>query len=83
MRPRHLRVALTARLQNPGPCTKSTGILSDLEIRQIISQGASVTLDPVAGVEIVTWDTNQWVSYDDGKTLKMKVDFANQFCLGG
>jgi chitinase len=42
-----------------------------------------VTFDPVAGVEIVTFDTNQWVSYDDGKTLKMKVDFANQFCLGG
>ncbi len=37
----------------------------------------------MAGVEIVTWNTNQWVSWDDTKTLKMKVDYANNRCLGG
>jgi len=47
---------------NPGPCTVSAGTLSDVEIQEVIAAGATVTLDPVAAVEIVTWDTNQWVS---------------------
>jgi chitinase len=68
---------------NAGPCTQTPGILSDVEIRNIIAQGATVTLDPVAAVEIVTWDTNQWVSYDDAVTIKMKLDFASSVCLGG
>lgn len=68
---------------NPGPCTQSSGILSSQEIRQIVADGANVELDPVAGVEIITWDTNQWVSYDDEVTLKLKVEFGNKFCLGG
>jgi len=46
---------------NPGPCTASAGTLSFNEIEQVIAAGATVTLDPVAAVEIVTWDTNQWV----------------------
>ncbi len=25
----------------------------------------------------------EWVSYDDEDTLKLKVDYANQNCLGG
>jgi len=68
---------------NPGPCTATSGILSAEEIRSVVAAGANVQLDPVAGVEIITWDTNQWVSYDDETTLKMKVDFGNSFCLGG
>ncbi|KAJ5621955.1 chitinase [Penicillium herquei] len=66
-----------------GPCTASAGILSDIEIRNIIADGATVTLDETAAVQIVTWDTNQWVSYDDATTLKMKIDYANSICLGG
>jgi hypothetical protein len=31
----------------------------------------------------VTWDTNQWVSYDDTQTLKMKMEYANGKCIGG
>ncbi|PMD63730.1 glycoside hydrolase family 18 protein, partial [Hyaloscypha bicolor E] len=68
---------------NPGPCTASAGILSYQEIEQIIAAGATVTLDPVAAIEIVTWDTNQWVSYDDTQTLKMKMEYANGKCIGG
>ncbi|KAK3386681.1 putative chitinase [Podospora didyma] len=69
---------------NPGPCTQSSGILSAEEIRDIVAAGgATQTLDPVAGVEIITWDSNQWVSYDDETTLGLKVDFGNKFCLGG
>lgn len=29
------------------------------------------------------WDTNQWVSYDNEATFKLKVDYANSRCLGG
>ncbi|KAK0612209.1 glycoside hydrolase superfamily [Immersiella caudata] len=68
---------------NGGACTGTAGVLSATEIMDVISNGATMTLDPVAAVQIVTWDTNQWVSWDDTVTLKMKVDYANQRCLGG
>lgn len=66
-----------------GPCTASSGILSDIEIRKVIAGGATVTLDEAAAVKIVTWDSDQWVSYDDAETMKTKIDFANRHCLGG
>jgi len=68
---------------NAGPCTASPGTLSDVEIRNVILNGATVTLDPVAAVEIVTWDSNQWVSYDDQQSFQMKIDYANSHCIGG
>ncbi|KAL7622471.1 hypothetical protein AAE478_007977 [Parahypoxylon ruwenzoriense] len=67
----------------PGACTNTSGVLSAAEINKIIANGAKVTLDPVAAVNIVTWDTDQWVSWDDTETLKTKVEFANSHCLGG
>lgn len=67
----------------PGPCTQTSGILSSDEIQNIIKDGASTTLDKAAAVEMVTWDANQWVSWDDKQTLGMKVDYANSRCLGG
>lgn len=66
-----------------GECTGTPGVLSAAEIEKIIRGGAKVTFDADAAVEIVTWDRNQWVSWDDTKTLKLKVDFANRRCLGG
>ncbi|PQE17041.1 glycoside hydrolase family 18 protein [Rutstroemia sp. NJR-2017a BBW] len=66
-----------------GSCTQTAGILSDIEIRDIIASGATVTLDSAAAVQIVTWDTDQWVSYDDATTMKMKLDYVNSVCLGG
>lgn len=66
-----------------GECTGTAGVLSAAEIVQIIADGATVTLDAGAAVEIVTWDTDQWVSWDDTTTLGMKVDYANERCLGG
>lgn len=67
----------------PGPCTNSSGRLSYAEIQQVIADGAKVELDQDAAVKIVTWDGNQWVSYDDVDTLGMKVSYANRRCLGG
>ena len=66
-----------------GACTGTPGVLSAAEISQIIADGATVTLDEEAAVQIVTWDSNQWVSWDDAVTLQMKMDFANRRCLGG
>lgn len=66
-----------------GECTGTSGVLSAAEILKIIADGATVTFDPIAAVKIVTWDTNQWVSWDDSETLKLKVDYANGHCLGG
>ena len=66
-----------------GKCTGTSGVLSASEIVSIIANGATVTFDPVAAVKVVTWGSDQWVSWDDTETLKMKVDYANQRCLGG
>lgn len=68
---------------NGGQCTGTPGVLSAAEIVKIINGGAKVTFDPVAAVKIVTWDTDQWVSWDDAQTLKLKQDYANERCLGG
>jgi chitinase len=56
----------------PGPCTNTSGILSAVEIRNQIKNGATVTFDSLSASEIVTWGSDQWVSYDDAKTLKLK-----------
>jgi chitinase len=66
-----------------GACTGTPGVLSAAEINAIIADGATVTMDEKAAVKIVTWDSNQWVSYDDAQTLKIKLDYANLRCLGG
>ncbi|KAK4154117.1 glycoside hydrolase superfamily [Chaetomidium leptoderma] len=66
-----------------GECTGTPGVLSAAEINTIIANGATVTMDEAAAVQIVTWDSNQWVSYDDAVTLKKKLDYANLRCLGG
>lgn len=66
-----------------GACTGTPGVLSAAEINAIIADGATVTTDETAAVQIVTWDQDQWVSYDDADTLRMKLDYANLRCLGG
>ncbi|KAM5486856.1 putative chitinase [Microsporum canis] len=70
----------------PGECTKSAGTLSFTEIEAILAdprRGAKKVYDPVAAVEIVTFDNDQWVSYDDSKSFKAKMDYANSHCIGG
>ncbi|KAG4273145.1 chitinase [Fusarium proliferatum] len=66
-----------------GECTGTKGVLSASEINKIIKNGGKMKLDKEAAVQIVTWDSNQWVSWDDAETLKMKLDYANENCLGG
>ncbi|KAF2154797.1 glycoside hydrolase family 18 protein [Myriangium duriaei CBS 260.36] len=68
---------------NPGPCSANAGTLMNSEILDIIAAGAKPTLDKDAAVKQIVWDKNQWVSYDDEETFKMKIDYANGKCLGG
>ncbi|KAJ5124284.1 uncharacterized protein N7515_008109 [Penicillium bovifimosum] len=68
---------------NGGNCTGTPGVLSAAEITKIIDDGAKVTLDKEAAAEIVTWDKDQWVSWDNKETLAMKLNYANERCLGG
>jgi chitinase len=58
-------------------------VLSAAEINKIIDNGATVSHDLEAAAKIVTWDGDQWASFDDAETLKIKLDYANQRCLGG
>ncbi|KAJ5421601.1 glycoside hydrolase [Penicillium cf. griseofulvum] len=67
-----------------GECTKSAGTLSNSEIDRIISSnGLTPVMDKEAAVKWVTWDSDQWVSYDDGETMQMKLSFASKLCIGG
>jgi chitinase len=66
-----------------GECTNIPGVLSASEIHKIIRNGASVSFDKEAAVKIATWNKDQWVSWDDMETLKLKLDYANKRCLGG
>ena len=66
-----------------GRCTGTSGVLSAAEINEIIEGGATQTFNERDAVQIVTWDKDQWVSWDNAKTLKIKQDYANRRCLGG
>ena len=68
---------------NPGECSASAGTLTFAEIQRLVSAGAKSTLVTDAAVKEVTFGGNQWVSYDDADTFKLKIDYANSKCLGG
>jgi chitinase len=54
------------------------------EIESIIAQNSlTPILADADAVKYIVWNSNQWVSYDDAQTFKMKVDYANSICLGG
>jgi hypothetical protein len=59
------------------------GNIDVLGNQDIIANGATVTTDKAAAVKIVTYNSDQWVSYDDQDTLKLKMDYANGKYLGG
>ncbi|KAL4954842.1 hypothetical protein BDW69DRAFT_193734 [Aspergillus filifer] len=69
----------------PGQCTDTSGILSYKEIMEIVEDVDIVGpfWEETAAVMYVNWDGNQWVSYDNNVTMKQKVDWANDHCLGG
>ncbi|KAF9887254.1 hypothetical protein FE257_010382 [Aspergillus nanangensis] len=68
-----------------GECTGEAGVLSAGEINRILktNKDVSIQFDKASAVKIATWDKDQWVSWDDKETLKLKIDYANRRCLGG
>ncbi|KAJ5110014.1 chitotriosidase-1 [Penicillium argentinense] len=64
-----------------GDCTKSSGTLATSSRRNT----KNVTYDHDAAVKWITYGDglDNWVSYDDAKTLKQKVDYADEVGLGG
>jgi chitinase len=38
--------------------------------------------DATAAVNWITWDNDQWVSYDDHSTTQMKISKANELVSG-
>lgn len=73
-----------------GPCSSTSGILTYYEILAIL-EGTSPTKrstittihDKTDAVNYVTFDDNQWVSYDDAVTFGQKLDWANDVGIGG
>ncbi|KAJ5713893.1 Glycoside hydrolase superfamily [Penicillium malachiteum] len=67
-----------------GNCSQSVGILFNSKIEALISdQNLTSTLYKDAAVKTVTWDGDQWVSYDDEETWKLKADYAKFVCIRG
>lgn len=69
---------------SPGPCTDNSGTLSYAEIMDIIEKhDLSPYHDKENAVKYITWNSDQWVSYDDQETMQQKIEFANSLGLGG
>lgn len=67
-----------------GSCSGEAGILLSSEIKSIISNNdLTPTLYEDAAIKTITWGGDQWVSFDDQETFKIKADFAKSQCLGG
>lgn len=66
-----------------GPCSNTDGILMNKEIDDIVKKkDLKPSLDKTAAIQSLTWD-DQWVTYDDETTLKLKIKFSQSECLGG
>ncbi|OGM51306.1 brain chitinase and chia [Aspergillus bombycis] len=66
-----------------GRCVKTAGYLSHTEINDVISGGATPVFDQAGSVQHLTWGGDNWVSYDDPETIKIKVNYASRKGLRG
>ncbi|KAK7732719.1 hypothetical protein SLS63_004974 [Diaporthe eres] len=67
-----------------GGCSGESGILSYREIMDIVDQKKLKPVhDKKAGVKYITWNRDQWASYDDADTFAQKKDLAKDLGLGG
>ncbi|KAI0108573.1 glycosyl hydrolases family 18-domain-containing protein [Nemania sp. FL0031] len=67
-----------------GGCSGESGILSYREIMAVIdAKKIKPVHDKTAGVKYITWNSDQWVSYDDADTFSQKKDLAKDLGLGG
>ncbi|KAM6512205.1 hypothetical protein FSOLCH5_009923 [Fusarium solani] len=69
----------------PGSCLADpTGVMVLSDIKTAISANdATVELDSTAMQKYATWGSDQWIAYDDGDTLALKMAWADGLCMGG
>lgn len=73
----------SAGASKPGPCTNSAGIMSNVEIHDLVKQkGLKPQMVPNTMSKQITWD-DQWMGYDDDETMNLKINWAAQNCFGG
>lgn len=66
---------------NPGPCSDTAGVLLHPEIADIIKEKSlTPKVHTDAAVKTVSWD-NQWVSFDDISTWRLKGLRARSQCI--
>lgn len=67
----------------PAPCTNSKGVMSLVEIEQLIAE-KSLVQELLSDIMMkqITWD-DQWIGYDDAETIALKTAFADNLCFGG
>jgi GH18 family chitinase len=67
----------------PGPCTGFGGVMSFIEIQQLIKKkNLKPQYLPDSMMKQITWD-DQWIGYDDEETFAAKRAFADSLCFGG
>ncbi|KAI8208303.1 Chitotriosidase-1 [Colletotrichum sp. SAR 10_65] len=68
---------------NPAPCTNFEGVMSLVEIEQLIKR-RNIKPKYLADsmMKQITWD-DQWIGYDDEETFAAKRAFADGLCFGG
>jgi len=68
----------------PGPDTVEAGYLAYFEIADMLDQGGVSYWDEARGVPyMISADGSQWVSYDDERSLQIKLDFLKEKKLRG
>ncbi|KAG7425121.1 Killer toxin subunits alpha/beta [Fusarium oxysporum f. sp. raphani] len=67
-----------------GKCSGEPGILFNSEITDLIREKKlRPKLYKDAAVKTIQWNNDQWVSYDDRDTWKLKANFLKSQCLSG
>ncbi|KAH7124726.1 putative class V chitinase [Dactylonectria macrodidyma] len=65
-------------------CSNEVSVLLISEIVDLVkAQGLKATVDKTAAVNIIKYGKNQWATFDNEATFKMKADFARSQCMGG
>lgn len=67
-----------------GVCTQTSGYLAYYEIQDILQKNPSIKLihDSDAAVKYMTFNIDQWISFDDAESFKQKLDWARDIGFG-
>lgn len=69
---------------DPHSCSQEIGFMSKMEIDNVIKRtGNKPVLHRDAAVQVLAFDNDQWVAYDDEETLQIQAEYAQTRCLGG